>query len=585
MNSVFQYIRAQLKQKFIINPIKEIICTLSPVIIFIICFIVGKCSRIEEENSQTVVSYQAILMAMVAFSLYIVLTYKAAYDVNREKKIFRKQHMYTNGFGYLKFYFSWAVIYALIVLPTSIIIVGIVYIMNIFPNISVVIQFFSFYFYQLSVVIFAFWISSYFSYPTDGALVTVLLNICFAIKFFCNAYFAGYKKNDNRNKNFDSVTSIGYSIKIFKNAVNKGDSIELFDIFTSENIAVLNCISISMASILIYIFFAICTDYILNLNQLRRSCADRKMKSQYKETVENNPKFRKRVISSSEEIKELKAEQGFFDWNEIPNLFKIKKDKVKYVYEEENDDIQTMDAKGKPVIKAINLFKKYKSDYELALDNVSLNIYNHELLIITGKPDSGKSTLMKTLCGYQASSYGKVFVDGKEMSPSRWKFICRKISVAPKKNGILMEDLSVEENIKLYASMGYNKEDGFKLLKELNFTGSVSDPVNKLNEEERTKIKVALVLMKSTPYAFIEEPTTYMSESDRFCFWRAIKTRKNKRTIIISTQNAEEAFFYGDRIVVLNDGAVQCIGNSEFVKNRVSISNYEPEIDITVHQM
>jgi len=583
MNSVFQYIRAQLKQKFIINPIKEIICTLSPVIIFIICFIVGKCSNIEEDDRKEV-SLQMILISMVAFSLYLVLTFKAAYDVNKEKKIFRKQHMHANGFGFLKFYLSWIIIYALIILPTSIIIVTIVYFMNLFPNISFFILLPTFYIYQLSALSIAFWISSYFSYPVIGAIASVLVNIGLATGFFCVAYFSGYKNNRDRMDDVGGITSMGHIINVLKKAGDKGKYVGFFDMFSSEHIWIFINMCITLGVILIYIFFALCTEYILNLNHLRKSWSDRRMYSQYKETVKNNPKLRKRTVSTSKERKELKVEQGFFDMDEFQNLFKLNKDSVKVIFDEDNDDIQTIASKGIPVIKAKNLFKKYKSDCELALNNVSLNIYNHELLIITGKPDSGKSTLMRILCGYQASSYGKVFIDGKKMSPSQWKFISRKISVAPKKNGILMEDLSVEENIKLYASMGYNKEDGFKLLKELNFTGSVSDPVNKLNEEERTKIKVALVLMKSTPYAFIEEPTTYMSESDRFCFWRAIKTRKNKRTIIVSTQNVEEACLYGDSIVVLNDGAVQCIGNSEFVKKRLSTTTKkEPEIVISIH--
>jgi len=55
------------------------------------------------------------------------------------------------------------------------------------------------------------------------------------------------------------------------------------------------------------------------------------------------------------------------------------------------------------------------------------------------------------------------------MSYGNWRNLSRFLSVAPKEDYMFMEDLSVSDHIKFYQSMISSYEDGFALLKELNF--------------------------------------------------------------------------------------------------------------------
>ncbi|OUM65885.1 hypothetical protein PIROE2DRAFT_59730 [Piromyces sp. E2] len=522
-------------------------------------------------------------MSMVAFSLYIIYTYKLAIDINLEKKIFRKQYMYAYGFGLIKFYFSWTIVYSILVLPTSIIIIAVIYFLNLFPDVSFYILLLSFYIYQVSAVVIPFWVASYFSYTKDGAAVSVLVNICLAVNYFCITYFNRYRKNREDEHDFEGIITIGHIIHDIKKTVNKGNSIGFFDMFTKDYISIFADIAVSFGCIVSYFLLGLITDFFLNSKHLRMSWTDKKLKSRYHELVISNPKGKEKTQSASEEGKEMEEEQqNYFDVDEFQNLFKkTNKNEEKYTGETDNDSIQ-LHRRGNVIIEAKNVFKKFKTSEELALCNISLKVYSNELTIITGTSDSGKSTLMKILSGHLGVSYGEVTVFGKKMDRWKWKHLSKMINVSPKKDYVLIEDLTVADNIKLYSSMCSPGEDGFRLLQELNYTKTNQDFIKNLDDVEKTKIKVAIALMKPSPIVFIEEPTSNMMDNDRIFFWNAVRARKCKRTFIISTQFIDEALTYGDRIVILNNGMLHCNGNHEFVKNHITFNDNAPGLTVSV---
>jgi len=221
---------------------------------------------------------------------------------------------------------------------------------------------------------------------------------------------------------------------------------------------------------------------------------------------------------------------------------------------------------GKTVISARNLFKQYHNNNIMAINNATFNIYRDEIVAITGKCDSGKSTLMKMLYGRIRTSYGNIFINNKKLDYWRWGIISKLISVAPKEDYVFFKGLTVSDHIKYYQSISNTRENGFTLLNELNFLGSYDDQINNLDDVEKTKVKIAIALLKFKKVIFLEEPTTGMSEKDVLCFWKVINARKTNRSIIISTLNMEEAIQNANRIIVLDKGYIRCIGDGEFIK-------------------
>jgi len=576
MSSTFRYIKMQLKEKVVSNPKMTLLSFISPVLFFLFYFVFGKIISNGKENDQRLTTNQCVFFTTTMFFSYIILDFNAAYDLIVEKKKYRKQHMYTHGFGIIKFHICWSIIYALLILPTSMIIVALVYFVNMFPGINVMIFFLTFYFYQVSIITLSFWLSSYFSNPNHGGIFTVIIQIIHIMTYFCKSYGGKYDDRLYIQIEYSPTDKI---IWMFRDIVNKNEYVGFTNLFTRKYMWIYINLSSIFASILLFILFAVLSDIYFISKHVRRNYSERKSKEYYKGLVINGPNTRVRQVPCYED------DQGFFDWNEMRRLFKVNKEKYRTVYEEINDNIQQdYNRSGKEIISVNNIFKKYDNNDDLSINNISFKVYTNEILIITDTSDFGDSSiLMKMLYGRESSSYGSIIIKGKEMNGSKWKSICQDISVVPKEDCVFMEHLSVSDNIKFYAGMCSTKEKGISILNELNFHGNSSDLIKNLDIVEKTKIKIALTLLKSKTCIFIEEPTALMSEKDSACFWNIIKSRKNKNSIIISTSSIKEALTHGDRVVVLKDGKTHCIGDREFVKKHLSINENEPELKIKIN--
>lgn len=65
----------------------------------------------------------------------------------------------------------------------------------------------------------------------------------------------------------------------------------------------------------------------------------------------------------------------------------------------------------------------------------------------------------------------------------------------------------------------------------------------------------------------MDEPTTGMDPKTRRGVWQMIKDLKKNRSVILTTHAMEEAEILADRIAVIADGELRCIGTSLFLKN------------------
>jgi len=570
MSSIYHYVKLQLKQRFFATPIKSCIFYLSPVVFFIISWVIGKILDFEKASDK-IINLEFIYVSSVALVLYIVLNFRLAYEMICEKQKFRKQHIHTYGMGIFKFYIAWEIIYAILILISSVIIIGCVYIMGLFPNINIIISFLSFYLFQLAVVLCSMFISAFFPrLPVVGGCLSVLIQLSSVIPFIADIYIHNYKSVREKFDRHNSMTSLFNDLYEERKAELYGETINFSNIFNSGYVHIFLNILMSLGTILIEVILAVFVDLFLVSIHATKSFTDRRNRSYFVSLIEN--KFSNDNTDSSQTIPEIN--EGFFDWSEFKQLFKLHKPKENNTNEinYDPDQLIILSNKGK-AISIKHLFKQYVNKV-MAISNISFDIRDSEIFVITGPKNSGKSTLMKILYGRHPSSFGEVnYNESKDMlkmNYGNWRTISRFLSVAPKENYMFMEGLSVSDHIKFYQSMTSSHEDGFALLKELNFTGNTSDRVKNLSEVEKTKVKIALALLKFQKYIFLEEPTARMTEEDRTYFWKAIHARSTNRVVVISTENMEEAIQNGNHILELKGGMIECIGDREYVKSRVS---------------
>ncbi len=66
----------------------------------------------------------------------------------------------------------------------------------------------------------------------------------------------------------------------------------------------------------------------------------------------------------------------------------------------------------------------------------------------------------------------------------------------------------------------------------------------------------------------LDEPTSGMDTSARRYIWEMLKNYKQQKIIILTTHFMDEADFLGDRIAIMSNGVVKCLGSSLFLKNK-----------------
>jgi ATP-binding cassette subfamily A (ABC1) protein 3 len=105
----------------------------------------------------------------------------------------------------------------------------------------------------------------------------------------------------------------------------------------------------------------------------------------------------------------------------------------------------------------------------------------------------------------------------------------------------------------------------------LNDVGVLPDAkkqAHTLSGGNRRKLSVALALCAGSKFVLLDEPTSGMDLSARRGLWEMLKTYKKDRIIILTTHYMDEADVLGDRIGIMAQGSLMCLGSSLFLKNR-----------------
>ena len=214
------------------------------------------------------------------------------------------------------------------------------------------------------------------------------------------------------------------------------------------------------------------------------------------------------------------------------------------------------------LIKLENVVKKYKLGKEetYALDEVSLEVNEGEIIVILGPSGSGKTTLLNCMSGLEKVTSGKIFYEEKDIS----KYSDRKITKFRKKNiGFifqtynLLENLTVYENVLVGAYLGKSKIDVDEIIKTVGLTRHRKKYIHELSGGEQQRVSIARALAKNPKVMFCDEPTGALDEHTGKKVLQSLIEANNKfkTTMIIVTHNPGIALI-GDTVIKMNSGKI-----------------------------
>ncbi|HBP31733.1 MAG: ATP-binding cassette domain-containing protein [Advenella sp.] len=226
---------------------------------------------------------------------------------------------------------------------------------------------------------------------------------------------------------------------------------------------------------------------------------------------------------------------------------------------------------GKVAVGASGVSKRFKvketGSTVLALDNVDVQVAMGQLTAIVGPDGAGKTTFLRLVSGLMRPDSGTLHVLGIDVIRNP-QAVQDRISYMPQKFG-LYEDLSVQENLDLYADLhgvaqDVRRERFANLLEMTDLKRFTARLAGKLSGGMKQKLGLACTLVRSPQLLLLDEPTVGVDPLSRRELWEIVQHLREQEqlSVLLTTAYLDEAERCAS-VYVLHEGRLLSSGPPE----------------------
>jgi len=211
--------------------------------------------------------------------------------------------------------------------------------------------------------------------------------------------------------------------------------------------------------------------------------------------------------------------------------------------------------------------KDVSKSYEkiVAVDAVSIEIKEGEVLGLVGPNGSGKSTLLKIMLGIARPTSGKVLVNGEELSEKGWKEFKRSVGYMPERVSFY-DNLTGTETLRLFARVKGGRLRSLKgVIDRILSEDVLQRKVGGYSKGMRQRLNLAQALLNEPDFLVLDEPTSGLDPvgiKEFYDILDEVKSRK-KLTAILSSHILAEIEDKTNRVAVIKNGSLKAIGRLE----------------------
>lgn len=201
-------------------------------------------------------------------------------------------------------------------------------------------------------------------------------------------------------------------------------------------------------------------------------------------------------------------------------------------------------------------------------------MYNGQIFALLGHNGAGKTTTLSMLIGLLDPTSGSAEILGRDLFENMNE-VRKFLGVCPQ-HDILFDSLTPREHLEVFCdfkgvSGPHIKAEIDQILTDVDLDSYKGVMAKNLSGGNRRKLSVAIALVGGSKFVLLDEPTAGMDLTARRKLWNMLKDYKHNRIIILTTHYMDEADILGDRIGIMANGGLFCLGSSLFLKNRFGV--------------
>ncbi len=214
----------------------------------------------------------------------------------------------------------------------------------------------------------------------------------------------------------------------------------------------------------------------------------------------------------------------------------------------------------------------------VANDNLSFEVEQGEIFGFLGANGAGKTTAIRILCGLSTPTSGEMTVGGYDIY-TQSEEIKKHIGYMSQKFS-LYDDLTVNENIRLYASIygisiAERKRRAADMLRRLELTAEANKRISDLPLGWKQKLAFSIAILHQPKIVFLDEPTGGVDPIARRQFWNLIyEAAESGITVFVTTHYMDEAE-YCDRVSIMSEGKIVAIDTPVNLKKQFDSKNMD----------
>jgi len=210
-----------------------------------------------------------------------------------------------------------------------------------------------------------------------------------------------------------------------------------------------------------------------------------------------------------------------------------------------------------------------------ALDDISMDVDEGEIVAVLGPNGSGKTTLLKTIDGILKPVKGSVYIDSKNVLQMGRREAAKLVSFVPQHinmvQGVKVIDFVVTGR-KPHIDLAPTTRDIELVLKYLRYVDAehlADRDIMELSGGEFQRILIARALVAEPRIILLDEPTANLDIKYQIAILNLIAklSKEKKLTVVMSLHDLTQAYRYAEKVIFLNNGRVHAMGKIEEVMN------------------